>query len=121
MGREERLRPGTETAFGFDLQKTGAVGRGQFRQLGLQAQHPAEREADRATPFADARLVEMIADFLADQLGGIGQRVQRQRNGQGLPEMQSAVAAAQGHHFKAVAVQGQAEDGGGALSFEQLE
>ena len=62
-----------ENRVGLDLQKAVAVVLGHFRQLGLQAQNPVQRQTDRATPFADSRLVKMIADFLAHQLRGIGQ------------------------------------------------
>ena len=64
---EERVKReqivGMKTTLGFQLQKAGAVGFRQVRHRGLNGEHPVQRQAQRAIPFADAQAVQVISDF----------------------------------------------------------
>ncbi len=110
LGHEQILGPGMKSALGFELQKAGHVRLGQFGHLGLQGQNPVQRQAYGATALANARLVEMIANFLPGEFRITRQWRQRQRHSQRLLHLQRPVQAAHHHGFEAVAVQGKAED-----------
>ena len=110
MGDEKGLRPAVKTPLRLQLQETVPFRFWQFRQLGLQGQQPSQGQADGATAFAQAGLVQMIADFPPDQFRVVGQRRKRQVGGDGLPDAQRAVAAAENDGLQPVAVQGQSED-----------
>ena len=85
------------------------------RDLGLEGQDPGQRQADDAAIFAQAGGFEVIADFAADQFGIAGEGREGHFGGDALADLERTAAAADDDRFEAVAVNGNAEDGGGAL------
>ena len=79
-----------------------------------------KRQAHNAVALAHADGVEVVANLPADQLGIIGQGVERKRDGEGLLDVQGAVGAAQDEAVQAAPVQRQPQQGREALSFQQV-
>ena len=86
----------------------------------MQGQDPSERQADDAAAFADAGGFEMVADFAAHQIGIAGQGREGHGGGDGLADLQGTAAAPHDDGFEPVAVNGNTQDGGGALFFRRF-
>jgi len=84
-------------------------------------QHPFERHAEDAMAFAHSGGVELVADFAADEFRRGGQRVERERNGKRLLQLQRAVHAPQHHAFEPAAVERQAEHARQFLPFPKVD
>ena len=67
-----------EPALGFKLQEAGDVRLGQFRHFEMGRQRPFQRQTDHAVALPHPGGVEVVPDLASDQLGVIGQRVERQ-------------------------------------------
>ena len=119
IGQPQRRHVGGKTALRFQLQQARGVRLRQRRQFRVRRQHPFQRHADDAVAFAHAGGVELIADFAADQFRRGGQRIERERDGKSLLQLQRAVGAAQHHAVEPAAVQRQAEHARQPFAFSE--
>ena len=115
----QRLHVAREAALSFDLQKARHVRLGQLGHFDVRRQRPLQRQAHDALALAHADGVEVVANLPADQLGIIGQGVERKRDRKGLLDVQGPVGAAQGEAVQAAPVQRQPQQGREALSFQR--
>ena len=87
----ECFRPVGKAAFSFDFEKAGEVSVGNGRNFGLDRKRPAQRNANNALFFANARLVEIVAQFAADERGIAVERIQRERGRESFDDAQRTI------------------------------
>ena len=107
-----------EIALCLDLQKARDVRLGQLGHFDVCRQRPLQRQAHNAVALAHADSVEVVANLPADQLGIIGQGIERERDGERLLDVQGPFGSAQGEAIQAAPIQRQPQQGREALSFQ---
>jgi len=92
--------------YALAIGETGDIRLREIRHFRVHGQGPTQRNAHRASAFANTRLVQMIPNFAADKVRVAGQRVERERNAEVLEDLKRTVGAAQNDAFESAAVQG---------------
>ena len=110
-----------EPPFRLELQEAGDIGLGELWHFKVRRQRPFQWQTDNAMALPDSDGIEVVPNLPAHQFRVIGKRIERQRDLEGLLNVEGAISAPQRDALETAPVQHEPQYPGEALAFPQIE